>query len=194
MGAPRATSVARDVEDQRRWLRFLPIISLAVSLSAFGFALYSAYLQRKVLRQSNRPHMVICYFFNQQGSGFLLMNHGVGAAYLHWFQILFDGQPQTDWGAMSCALGADPSVTFQFLQPAAVWPAGNRTQVYWVPPGNFDQHLRQSHSRIDFKLCYCSIFDECWLGSRHYAPKGIATCSPPPKIRFGGFSEPPSDW
>jgi hypothetical protein len=138
--------------------------------------------------------MTTSFYFNDSGSGFALLSAGVGAAYLHWFQILVDGQPQSSWPAMMITLKMEGKEKITANRPGPVFASGSQATIFWVAPGALDQQLRERVTRITFKMCYCSIFDDCWLNTCFHAPQEVTTCDPPPKVRYGGFPEPHSQW
>jgi len=173
------------------WTKVVPIL---ISACALGLTFYTAWLQRDMQRRSTRAYISISDFHNQRGSGFIMGNGGVGAAYLHWFQILVDNRPQPDWRAMTTALGGNINVPFEFARPSYVWQPGSSARVYWASPGELDTLLQTAVVRVDFKFCYCSILDYCWIGSFRYAPKEVKTCPAAPAIRYGGADEPPANW
>jgi hypothetical protein len=79
-------------------------------------------------------------------------------------------------------------------RPGPIFSSGTQGTLFWVPPGHFDQQLRARYTRVSFKMCYCSVFDDCWLATNIQAPQEVETCDPPPKVRYGGLPEPASQW
>lgn len=62
--------------------------SSVIALCALVFSLYAAWLERDHKRRISRPEMLASFFFDQDGSGFMFGNIGLGPARLKWFQVL----------------------------------------------------------------------------------------------------------
>jgi hypothetical protein len=138
---------------------------------------------------------------------FALQNAGIGPARLHRFDLLVDGKairgnyaltgildgccaetlrrvwPQTpghpakrDWGD---ALGVDTTspIVNSFLSPrqevaALSWPRTDRNKDVW----DAMDAARQA-GRITMRVCYCSVFDECWVAESHkFPPRPVDDC------------------
>ena len=171
-------------ETQRRSL--LDYLALFIAFCALGYTIYQGYLDRDYLRRSNQPYMMASFFFTEEGSGFFFGNSGLGQARLVWFQILVDGNPQQDWLMMLRSLGFPEKLTLGLIRPGARWRPDSRARIFWLDPGRADQMLRERRSRIELRACYCSIFDECWLGGDRGEPSPVGSCTPKPEIRYGG--------
>ena len=159
---------------------------MAIALCALLFSFYGAWLERDQVRRSSRPEMMMSYFFNQEGSGFLFGNVGLGPARLKWFQILVDGKPQINWADMLHSLGFPTRPEFSFVRPGPTWSADSYIRVFWLSPGPADEKLRAERDRVELSACYCSIFDECWLVTDQAGPRAVDQCEPSPEVTFGG--------
>lgn len=175
-----------DKKIKRDW-PWIPLAALCVSLSAFALTLYTSYLGREYLRRSQRPRMQASYFYNDEGSGFMFGNVGVGPAYLSWFQIQVDGVPQSDWRAMGGPLGLKSPPHFEFNRPGPVYRVDSYTKHFWISPGDLDNEFREQNKRVNLVACYCSLFDEYWIVERfNNTPRSVSNCSPKPNIHYGG--------
>ena len=179
--------------------RWIALAAVVVAICALGVSLYASWLDRDTTLRSTKPNMRVSYFYDETGSGFRFGNQGVGPAYLYWFQIRVDGKPVQNWHEMTARIYTGPKETLDFLRidflrPTHVWGRGSDVKIFWAPSGPLDTHLRKDNTRIDFRACYCSIFDDCWLLSRRNAPSPIDSCAPTPKIRYGGAFEPAGEW
>ena len=83
---------------------------------------------------------------------------------------------------------------FQFGRPSAIYPAGHNNNIFWLPSGVAANQLGERISRVNFKMCFCSIFDDCWLSVDKQAPQEVKTCDPAPTVRYGGLLEPTAPW
>ena len=82
--------------------RWIALSAVLIALVAFILSIYNSWLNRDYLRRTNRPEMLVSFFYNDEGSGFMFGNVGLGQSYLKWFQILVDGKPQPSWLDMDC--------------------------------------------------------------------------------------------
>jgi hypothetical protein len=167
----------------RHWLRnnWMSVTGLIVSIVAVSISSHTAYMERDYRQRSQRPEMLISFYYNKKGSGYRFGNIGLGPATLEWFQILVDSDPVKDWDAMVNRLGL--AGLYTFAVPTPVQRAGEMYEIFWAKPGSGDQKLRQQFTRIILKACYCSIFGECWIAeNRGPDPKTVSTCQPYPKV------------
>jgi hypothetical protein len=169
--------------------RLISFAAMFIALCALFVSIYNSYLNRNYLRKSTKPEMLVSFFYNDQGSGFMFGNVGLGSAYLNWFQILVDGKPQSSWLAMGGALGFSSPPHFEFVKPGRIYQINSYNKHFWAPSGPLDDELRKNRSRIKIRACYCSIFDECWIETDEKDPIEVKSCKPFPKILFGGFEQ-----
>jgi hypothetical protein len=94
--------------------RWVSISSVIIALSALFFSVNQAREQRRFQKLTVRPLMTVGFVYNKDGAGFMFGDTGIGYAMLKSFEVLVDGQPQTDWMEMCRALGfaAPPTYTF----------------------------------------------------------------------------------
>lgn len=167
-------------------------ISLVISLCAFLFTLYQAYLQRQYLRLSVRPRMTISFFYNNDGAGYMFGGTGIGYATLKSFEVLVDGKPQPDWAEMCRALGFATRPTMEFVVPRreGVFKPDSYNKIFWIPSGPQSDELIAKHGRTFVRACYCSVFeDECWqVNTRGGVPDLVDSCPKPELI----FTAPPA--
>src|SRR5262245_15662971 len=101
------------------------VASFVLAVAALGYALYSgAEFDRRLKKQDERleqhfrlslqPNMAFGFYYNEEGSGWSLMNSGSGPAILKWFSVAVDGKFQSDWDAFRAALGLPDSVRYRF--------------------------------------------------------------------------------
>jgi hypothetical protein len=138
---------------------------------------------------------------------FSLQNAGIGPARLHKFDLLVDGKPLGGRAALTgildacCAdafrrvwpktpghgekrtwgdvLGMDVTspIANSFLSPrrevaALHWARTDRNKDVWDA---MDDARRAG--RITMRVCYCSVFDECWVAESHkFPPRAVEDC------------------
>jgi hypothetical protein len=130
--------------------------------------------------------MLSSFYFNQEGSGFKFGNIGLGPARVKWFQVFVDETPMPDWKDMLRAIGIDET-GFIFAYPQPIYPTDSYNILFKVEAGPADNKLRNEAQRIRLVVCYCSIFDECWIGlPGARPPRPVKQCEPPPNVTMGG--------
>lgn len=165
----------------------LEISAVVIAVCALVVSTYTSWLDRDFLRRSNQPHLEVSYEFNRDGSGFQLLNDGLGHANLHWFQILVDGKSKRGWKAMIGALDIPGNPARTFGVPKTRYEPGYSKRIFSFSPGPADAMLRARRDRVSFRLCYCSIFSDCWIATdRERVQTPTKTCEPSPEVIFGG--------
>lgn len=138
--------------------------------------------------------------------GFGISNVGTGPARIHTFDMQVDGHPLPPGGHLltriltACceaefnaateraagsqvgAMGQEMStpVAARFLAPngeiyAMIWPRTEQNAELWTAL----DRARQS-GRITTTVCYCSVFDDCWVArSNSFPPQEVNSCTSP---------------
>jgi len=188
-------------EGESRWTiaNYIAVISAGIAVVACCVTFYGIHLQRDAIKRQSHPYMLISLWHGELPEGkialFRLLNLGVGPAYLQWFQVLVDNQPQANWRMMTDTLSGEKDLPFNFTHPPPVWQASGQVDVYIVhEQQRMYEILRKNVTRIGFRFCYCSIFEKCWLGTLGYEPTPRATCDPPPQVYIGGKLPTRSEW
>lgn len=116
-------------------------------------------------------------------------NLGVGPARVRSFEVLIDGRPVPDHNAMiraAAGLGADidfdQTMFYSLPVTGRVLRAGESiafarwdyTEIVDQPWSALD---KARFGRLDLRVCYCSVFEECWINSLHAKdPVPVAAC------------------
>ena len=106
-----------------------------------------------------------------------LDNLGVGPAKIQTFEMWFDGKPVTNnyelMRACCTDIAAGKTIPGTDESPILTSPAANRvlragqsiTLLQWAKPTTDAQawdRLNRARFEIKHRICYCSVFDECW--------------------------------
>ncbi len=176
------------------------LASFILAISALGYSLYNgAEVGRRLkdqdekierhIRLSVQPNLAFGFYYNNEGSGWMLHNTGTGPAILKWFAVTVDGKYLNDWNAFHAALGLPSHVRYQFSVPYvdSVMPPTTDLdygRLFWIPPGPTAESLKPLSRRVTMEVCYCSRYDECWLAGRD--PRGPIrdSCKSPPTKPF----------
>jgi hypothetical protein len=182
------------------------ICALGISAVSIFMAWDNGHDMQKLVHASSWPAVELGSG-NRDGQGgsslsFGLKNAGIGPARLHTFAFFVDGEAvhaeytmaalaerccSAEWksalqrtgGDVRRAMGGDISrpIAHSFLSPhedatALRWPRTDENQTLW----NAVDQARQ-RGRITMRVCYCSVFDECWIADPHsFPPPSVASC------------------
>jgi hypothetical protein len=191
-GAPSTNPAPGGFNAERLFVRlsFWQTILSVVGVFIAVLALYAALTESAAVRQQTSAavwpfvQITTADFDSGDRAGFALSvtNAGVGPALVHSMRVVIDGEPMHDWAHVVARLGGTPddqvernSVSNRVLSPgqkvdliATTSPALARA--FHAVVGNPENSV---------SLCYCSIFDDCWLvDSRRPAlnPESLETC------------------
>lgn len=122
----------------------------------------------------------------------IVVNVGNGPARIAWSRFSLDDRRYATWEALATAVrpefsSADNVITAT-LDGTLLQPGGERRLIAWPRPSDpklaktWDQ-LDDVRGRVKAEICYCSLFDECWLARFDgKAAAAVADCGQPPAI------------
>jgi hypothetical protein len=106
----------------------------------------------------------------------VLTNDGIGPARIETFELWWDGKPMSWGGALlrACCLTtpaeteeAKTVVTATGIAAPRILRAGEHVEFFAVArdPGNTNlwSKLKSELPKITTRVCYCSVFDQCWV-------------------------------
>lgn len=112
---------------------------------------------------------------------------GLGPAVINVFEVTVDGKPVTTWDAVMVAFGIDVASAkgkYSIPVPGSYIPTGPTQPWLWLEsPPEARAALVKNSQRVNIKLVYCSVYDECWERSGAGEPKAVAKQEA--KIQFG---------
>lgn len=184
----RAESRARDAR-MDRILRYLPLLTvgqLVIGAPAFIISVVVAYATsvqadatRKMTEASVWPRLQIVRSFNSGGArrpdgsvdfdeakfitSIIVHNAGIGPAVVKHVRVSVDGVAYRDWFGLAEQV-FDIRVISNANLAAQVVPASETVQ--WLTlDGKGALALRDAYDegRLQAQVCYCSVFDSCWL-------------------------------
>ncbi len=181
---------------KRIWHSFTSQTAIYVGVAAIFFGLISAFTSwqavsiayrtesRGVLHDaiSNKPHLQIAFFFNEDGAGYKIRSDGMGPAIEKWGSVRVDGQYMGSWDEVIKALNfpTEQPGGYRFTNFGAdtmLPPNGDVGDIFWLPidshPKNI-RHLIENFGRVRIDICYCSVYEklspeQCWQTSNHDA-------------------------
>lgn len=121
-----------------------------------------------------------------------LENLGVGPAKVQTLEVWYDGKPVTNSYALmrACCMDEPEGTLVPGTKetPMLTSPASNRvlragqtiTLLQWAKPASETQaweRLNKARFAIKHRICYCSVFDECWTSDmENTSATAVKTC------------------
>lgn len=163
----------------RKWYAqpemLIALSALITSLAAVVVSVYSAYIDRSYAEASVWPSVVIARSWGQNRYEYIVLNQGNGPAIVHYARFSINGQVVKDW-----------EQAFEVIQPGQ---PQNYTQSHIgsgvIRPGQQIQAMKVTsaasvadllNTDVEAEICYCSIFDDCWVSSGIEAPVSVERC------------------
>lgn len=121
---------------------------------------------------------------------YMLDNNRVGPARVEWVEFNFKGKPVRNLSELmqACCSTEEGSLRgFQHrggIAAALIRPGASVEMFHWDEPAtrnpNFDALYRQMND-ISYSVCYCSVFDECYVrhSNSNTKPESVEQCTPP---------------
>jgi hypothetical protein len=160
------------------------IVSLAaifISAVSLYTGIDNARVQHRLLAASVWPFLGLVLSNSYEDKGDMALgvtNDGVGPAKIRSYEIFYKGRgirSGTDLLQQCCGLSADPVVSrrqmptfYSSLIDQSVLRAGEHNVVLKYYRGKTDPAVLKRFSsemvNLRFRVCYCSVLDECWIG------------------------------
>lgn len=169
------------------------LFALAVSFLALGLGIWQARLmseQTRLMQQQARagvwPYLSIGYALvadgDKRGYTWRIDNDGVGPARIESVTLTLDGKPLMHGKDVFHALygGAAVQATYSQIYGKVLPPSTNRETtieaVHIADPAQAKIFF-DAQSRIEMVICYCSVYDDCWIARRQSpAQEPVARC------------------
>lgn len=164
------------------------VLALGVSLLALAIGAYQTRLMQDQARASVWPYLTIgtTYTNDLDKDGFVLQvdNFGIGPAKIGSVKLALDGKPQRSWDDVLEALDVkDASYSTSSLHGDVIPPNINRETTIGAIRINERKAAKLFHeadSRFTLEICYCSVYDECWISRWHRSGvEPVARCTVP---------------
>lgn len=181
-----------------RWLDVvLGVSAVVISLISLFLAIQHGRVMEKMVEASTWPAVMVGYSAaNADGSPHITIwatNKGVGPARLDSLEVFHEGVAQSDpQGLLKSILKpSDPNRHFPVVQSDVldnVFAPKDWLNFVDLPANRYDpeeySRIRQAVSRLEFRFCYCSVFEECWALDTRKSPRPVSVkaCRVPPKM------------
>lgn len=158
--------------------------ALIVSLVAVVVSLYSASIDREFARASVWPRVAIYRNFNQgvnenEASNFSysISNNGTGPALIKYAKVSYKDKVYQSWQNMirDSNIATQLNLSQSHIS-TSVLPATHVINAFSTRDPHLVGELLNHDAHIQIELCYCSIYDQCWVSDRTNIPKEVNAC------------------
>jgi len=113
---------------------------------------------------------------------FAVHNKGIGPAVIKSVRAAVDGRPVTSWGAAFQAMAGDRrwSGSMTSVSQGLIVSPGETVTAFRLVNRPLIDSLVEEQGRLRFDICYCSVYDRCWVTSTHDTmpePRPVRTCT-----------------
>jgi hypothetical protein len=176
----------------------IAVAAILLSVVSLFVAIQNAWTQREMVAASTWPFVTgwIKIGGNEHGDlQFGIGNSGVGPAKLRSLEVFYKDRPVSSARELMrrcCALPVDAKAANAILSPRTastvvnqiVLRAGEDQPAFVFRPDPAVADLAHRFGRalndVSFRICYCSVLDECWrTGSATMEPVRVKSCPAP---------------
>jgi hypothetical protein len=160
------------------------LTAVLIGVGAIGVSLYETTLIRQQLKGSAWPNIEGGFSYNDQGFRYFLTNTGVGPARIRFAEITVDGRAVRDWGEFFERLGLDVRRYVTSYVARGALPPGAIHDILVLDSEQPVDALYEQQGRVRLSLCYCSVYDDCWIRTMADDPVPVRVCAGDPDSHF----------
>lgn len=168
--------------DKEKWYKkpemVVALSALLISLVTTIVGIYSASIDRAYARASVWPRLELFKSSGKDIFEFSVKNSGTGPAIVQYAIVEYQSEPIKRWSDITDL----PKVTQSHLGTRIL--ASQDVIIPLKYRGEEINKFIDANKHIEIELCYCSIYDECWLTSRNNTPRPIDECKVEPDVKF----------
>ncbi len=170
-------------------------LAVLMSMVSIFIAVHHGQTMEKLVEANSWPN--ISYMTGNEMPGaprtitLSIRNTGVGPARIDAFEVFYDDKPVRNFTELlqACCDATSPNFSMSVVRnevlPArdeidfATFSAGPNKPDIW-------EALDKKRFGVRVRVCYCSVFDECWArDSRQPRPDKVKECEPTQPIQYG---------
>ena len=157
--------------------------ALIVSVVALALGIYEANLEREHQRASVWPRLELNRSYDDTSSKltYTLTNNGLGPAIIKFSTLSVNGKVVENWDEVLFTLyGNRYQRSTRRIGNSVLPPKAALTMLQINDADLFALGYRQFSEKdvqLGIAICYCSVFDECWLTDRNNNPTKVEACS-----------------
>ncbi|MCL1145162.1 hypothetical protein L2747_03915 [Shewanella marinintestina] len=145
--------------------------ALLLGLVTAFTSIYSAYIDREYSRASVWPRLEIFRSFNSDSFSYGVSNNGTGPALIKYAKVKDGPKYIKTWKDIK----PFHAITQSHISNRTLSPQNSITPLLYK--GDNAKALVRADDSISIELCYCSIYEECWVIDRSNRPTPVEACS-----------------
>lgn len=167
---------------QAKWYKNPEMIvafsALLIGIVTAFTSIYSAYVDRTYARASVWPRLEIFRSYSGDTFSYGVANNGTGPAVIHYAVVEYKDKPIKRWNEIAAFSGIRQSHIGNRTLPAqkSISPVQYK--------GDSSEAVLAADDFVSIELCYCSIYDECWVIDRENTPLAIEQCLIEDDLKF----------
>ena len=155
----------------------LSISAIITAIVAVWIAVVEQQSNREYQRLSVEPYVELSRSTND-GFKFILVNTGLGPARVKTVEVLIDDKRVGNWGS---AVHLLTGVASSRLIVSDIWDgrqikSGQNIELMHLEDPETIDLLINSSATLNMKICYCSMYRECWIKEMGKIPTQITQC------------------
>ena len=185
-----------------RWLDItLAVSAVFISLVSLFLAIQHGRVMEKMVEASTWAFVTVDFSNADRDfkphTRLMMINKGVGPARIENLEVFYNGVAEPGPHALVAAIlkRDEPKSAHGFFTSdirGTVLSAKEELDFLDFNADSYSpdeyQAVSRAMSKLDFRVCYCSVLDECWLldNASDDDPHSVANCNPPNGILFRG--------
>jgi len=152
--------------------------ALLMSMVTTIVGVYSASIDRAYARASIWPRLEFYQSNNNKAFSYGISNNGTGPALIKYAIVTYDKKPIKHWSDIPNF----PEITQSHMSTRILPSQHTMTPLKTDKKGY--EPFKKLNDNISVTICYCSIYEECWLTTRKNNPILIEHCEVDDALKF----------
>lgn len=148
----------------------IALSALLISVVTACTSLYSAYIDRAYSRASVWPRLELFRSYSSNSFNYGVSNSGTGPALIKYAKVKYGSEYMSTWNE----IGIFSNITQSHIHNRTL--SAQQDIVPLMYKGDNISELLEADKLISIELCYCSIYEECWVVDRNSFPSPVDIC------------------
>ena len=152
--------------------------AIFISICALVATIYEANLERQNQLLSVWPRIIIQTNTGDHEYSISAVNKGLGPALIKTAKVTVDGKEANSWQEIFKELGVSDDYSQNSNElSSSIISRDEAVPAIEIKSAKVGKKLREESKRIDVEICYCSVYDDCWLVSKSEQYKPVEQCA-----------------
>ena len=170
-------------QEKRKWWKDAEMITalsaVFIGVVALIIGAYQAKVSSDQRAASVWPYLEVSrYSIQGEEYGFTIINKGVGPALIKQMEVLVDGKAMKGWSTAIRAMIKE-DINIQSIYSStnkSVIAVQESRKMIDLKDKKIIKKLQAANDNITIKVCYCSIFKDCWIAGRGIDTYEVSSC------------------